>query len=68
MQILAISVSSQTEVKFMPFILCFTGPWFLGELLEGHTSVVFVWGMFVYRSYLPLYLTYVYGAIQVLGS
>ena len=30
---------------------CFTGPWFLGELLEGHTGVVFVWGMFVYGSY-----------------
>ena len=40
---------------------CFTGPWFLGELLEGHTGVVFVWGMFVYGSYLPLCLTYVYG-------
>ena len=47
---------------------CFTGPWFLGELLEGHTGVVFVWGMFVYGSYLPLCLTYVYGALQVLGS
>ena len=45
---------------------CFTGPWFLGELLEGHTGVVFVWGMFVYGSYLPLCLTYVYGVSLVL--
>ena len=47
---------------------CFTGPWFLGEFLEGHTGVVFLWGMFVYGSYLPLCLTYVYGVLQVLGS
>ena len=47
---------------------CFTGPWFLGELLECHTGVVFVWGMFVYGSYLLLCLTYVYGVLQVLGS
>ena len=29
--------------------------------MEGHTGVVFVWEMFVYGSYLPLCLTYVYG-------
>ena len=41
------------------------GPWFVGELLEGYIGVVFVWGMFVYGSYLPVCLTYLYGIFQV---
>ena len=55
--------SNSGKVYALYFVF-FTGPWFLGELLEGHTGVVFVWGMFVYGSYLPLCLTYVYGAFQ----
>ncbi|WAR18419.1 TMM62-like protein [Mya arenaria] len=42
------------------------GPWFVGELLEGRTGVVFVWGMIVHGSYLPVSLTYVYGLFQLL--
>jgi hypothetical protein len=41
------------------------GPWLIGEILEGHTGIVFVWGMFVNGSYLPVCLTYFYGLFQV---
>lgn len=42
-----------------------TGPWFVGEVMEGHIGVVFAWGTFVYSSYLPGSLTYAYGFLQV---
>ena len=42
-----------------------TGPWLVGEIMEGHTGVIFAWGMFVHGSYLPVPLTYLYGVLQV---
>ncbi|XP_060555631.1 transmembrane protein 62-like isoform X2 [Ruditapes philippinarum] len=42
------------------------GPWLIGEILEGHTGIVFVWGMFVNGSYLPVCLTYFYGLFQLI--
>ncbi|KAK3863323.1 hypothetical protein Pcinc_030893 [Petrolisthes cinctipes] len=42
------------------------GPWFIGEVLEGHVGVVFAWGTFVNSSYLPGSLTYGYGFFQML--
>ncbi|KAL4239047.1 Transmembrane protein 62 [Mactra antiquata] len=42
------------------------GPWLFGQMMEGHTGVVFVWGMFVHGSYLPVCLTYFYGIFQVI--
>ncbi|KAG0724229.1 Transmembrane protein 62 [Chionoecetes opilio] len=42
------------------------GPWFVGEVIENHTGVVFAWGIFVNRSYLPGSLTYAYGFVQML--
>lgn len=48
------------------FIYTFlTGPWFVGEVIENHIGVVFAWGTFVNRSYLPGSLTYAYGFFQV---
>ncbi|MPC58595.1 Transmembrane protein 62 [Portunus trituberculatus] len=40
------------------------GPWFVGEVIEDHIGVVFAWGIFVNRSYLPGSLTYAYGFFQ----
>ncbi|KAL5008024.1 hypothetical protein ScPMuIL_013605 [Solemya velum] len=37
------------------------GPWFVGEMLTGHTGVVFVWGIYIGRDFLPGTLTYYYG-------
>ena len=45
--------------------MLFLGPWFIGEVLEGHVGVVFAWGTFVYNSYLPGSLTYGYAFVQV---
>ncbi|XP_052273988.1 LOW QUALITY PROTEIN: transmembrane protein 62-like [Dreissena polymorpha] len=42
------------------------GPWFAGEILDGHTGVVFVWGMYVCGTYLPACLLYLYGIFQML--
>ncbi|XP_045625746.1 transmembrane protein 62 [Procambarus clarkii] len=42
------------------------GPWFVGEVIEDHIGVVFAWGTFVNRSYLPGSLTYAYGFFQLL--
>ncbi|XP_071537020.1 transmembrane protein 62-like [Panulirus ornatus] len=42
------------------------GPWFVGEVIEDHIGVVFAWGTFVNRSYLPGSLTYAYGFFQML--
>ncbi|XP_064082624.1 transmembrane protein 62-like isoform X1 [Macrobrachium nipponense] len=42
------------------------GPWFVGEVIEDHIGVVFAWGTFVNRSYLPGSLTYAYGFMQLL--
>ncbi|XP_042875483.1 transmembrane protein 62-like [Penaeus japonicus] len=41
------------------------GPWFVGEVIEDHIGVVFAWGTFVNRSYLPGSLTYAYGFFQM---
>lgn len=43
------------------------GPWFVGEVIEDHVGVVFAWGIFVNRSYLPGSLTYAYGFFQMLS-
>ena len=47
-------------------IFFFAGPWFVAEIIEGHTGVVFIWGMYVKGSFLPGSLTYIYGVFQVI--
>ncbi|XP_041352830.1 transmembrane protein 62-like [Gigantopelta aegis] len=42
------------------------GPWFAGEMLEGHTGVVFVWGIFVKGTFLPGSHTFFYGIFQMI--
>lgn len=46
-------------------LLLFSGPWFVGEVIEDHIGVVFAWGTFVNKSFLPGSLTYAYGFFQV---
>lgn len=42
------------------------GPWTVGEIIEGHTGVIFMWGTFIEGMYLPGGLTYLYGVIELL--
>ncbi|XP_012060573.1 PREDICTED: transmembrane protein 62-like [Atta cephalotes] len=42
------------------------GPWTMGEIIEDHTGVIFVWGTFIGNMYLPGGLTYAYGFLQLL--
>lgn len=43
----------------------FEGPWFMAEVIDGHTGLMFVWGLYVKGALLPGSLTYVYGIFQV---
>ncbi|XP_077530965.1 transmembrane protein 62-like [Haemaphysalis longicornis] len=44
----------------LPLYLCL-GPWFVGEMVEGHVGICFIWGVFVYGTYLPPGLSAFYG-------
>ncbi|XP_048734623.1 transmembrane protein 62-like isoform X2 [Ostrea edulis] len=41
------------------------GPWFLAEVIDGHTGLLFVWGLYVKGAFLPGNLAYVYGIFQM---
>ncbi|XP_011175692.1 transmembrane protein 62 [Solenopsis invicta] len=43
------------------------GPWTMGEIIEDHLGVIFVWGTLVGNMYLPGGLTYAYGFLQLIG-
>ncbi|XP_011883013.1 PREDICTED: transmembrane protein 62-like [Vollenhovia emeryi] len=63
-------LSSVDRVFFglMSYTICFAiGPWTIGEIIEGHIGVIFVWGTFVGNMYLPGGLTYAYGFSQLIS-
>ncbi|KAH8030173.1 hypothetical protein HPB51_006605 [Rhipicephalus microplus] len=41
------------------------GPWFVGEMVEGHLGACFVWGIVVYGTFLPGGLSYFYGMVFI---
>ncbi|XP_043522392.1 transmembrane protein 62-like isoform X2 [Frieseomelitta varia] len=41
------------------------GPWAIGEVIENQTGVIFAWGTFVGKSFLPGAFTYAYGFFQL---
>lgn len=43
----------------------FSGPWSVGEIIEGYTGIIFAWGTIINGSYLPGSFTYAYGFLQV---
>ncbi|XP_046387556.1 transmembrane protein 62-like [Ischnura elegans] len=43
------------------------GPWSIGEVIEGHTGVIFAWGTVIRGSYLPGSFTYAYGFLQMVS-
>lgn len=44
----------------------FSGPWFIGEVIDGHTGACFAFGVFVDGHFLEGSLTYVVGISQVM--
>lgn len=46
----------------------FSGPWFIGEVIDGHRGACFAFGVFIDGHYLEGSLTYVVGVIQVRKS
>ncbi len=44
----------------------FSGPWFIGEVIEGHNGACFAFGVFVDGHFLEGSLTYVVGVTQVI--
>ncbi|XP_061752246.1 transmembrane protein 62-like [Nerophis ophidion] len=49
------------------FNLCTAlGPWFVGELIDGHRGACFAFGMFIDGHFLEGSLTYVVGVVQLL--
>ncbi|KAK9508223.1 hypothetical protein O3M35_007931 [Rhynocoris fuscipes] len=55
---------------FIPIVLyplyIAAGPWAIGELIEGHIGVIFIWGIFINGTYIPGSFTYGYGFVQLL--
>lgn len=41
------------------------GPWFIGELIDGHSGACFAFGVFIDGHFLEGSLTYVVGVVQV---
>lgn len=46
----------------------FAGPWFIGEVIDGHSGACFAFGVFVDGHFLEGSLTYVVGLLQVRRS
>ncbi|XP_014673085.1 PREDICTED: transmembrane protein 62-like isoform X2 [Priapulus caudatus] len=42
------------------------GPFFVGEAMDGHIAVFFVWGIYIKGSYLPGDVTFTYGIAHLL--
>ena len=55
------------RVKFFYICCTFSGPWFIGELLDGYVGVCFVFGLYVNGTFIPGDLTYLYGIFQVMS-
>uniref|UniRef100_A0A671L7I9 Transmembrane protein 62-like n=1 Tax=Sinocyclocheilus anshuiensis TaxID=1608454 RepID=A0A671L7I9_9TELE len=62
-----VSKSNTFFYSLLLFNLCTAlGPWFIGEVIDGHNGACFAFGVFVDGHFLEGSLTYVVGVIQVL--
>ncbi|RWS29515.1 hypothetical protein B4U80_11084, partial [Leptotrombidium deliense] len=41
------------------------GPWFIGEVIDNHWGICFLWGMIIEGHYLPVGFTYIFGALFI---
>lgn len=53
------------NILFLFYNLYFVGPWFVADVLENETGVVFVWGLYVKGTFMPGSLTYLYGIFHI---
>ncbi|XP_013871972.1 transmembrane protein 62 [Austrofundulus limnaeus] len=62
-----ISKTNSFYYSLLLFNLCTAlGPWFIGELIDGHSGACFSFGVFIDGHFLEGSLTYVVGVIQLL--
>ncbi|XP_064489552.1 transmembrane protein 62-like [Ornithodoros turicata] len=52
-------------VILLPLYAC-GGPWFVGELVDGHTGVCFIWGLYINGFVVPSGFTYVFASLFML--
>lgn len=58
-------ISSTVMITCIVFPSPPAGPWFIGELIDGHSGACFAFGVFIDGHFLEGSLTYVVGVIQV---
>ncbi|KAJ9593699.1 hypothetical protein L9F63_014747 [Diploptera punctata] len=62
-------ILSTVDRLFYPLVLyalyLTVGPWSIGEVIEGHTGMIFAWGIVINGAYLPGSFTYAYGFLQM---
>ncbi|XP_069566653.1 transmembrane protein 62 isoform X1 [Brachyistius frenatus] len=67
---MSLHLVSKTNTFFyslLLFNLCTAvGPWFIGELIDGHSGACFAFGVFIDGHFLEGSLTYVVGVVQLL--
>ena len=49
---------------FIPIYSLF-GPWFIGEIIDGHGGIVFSWAIWIKGTWIPVAFTYILGTLQV---
>lgn len=63
-------ILSSVDRIFWPILVyCFylsIGPWSIGEVIDDHIGVIFIWGIYIDGSFLPGSLTFLYGFFQLL--
>lgn len=63
-------ILSTVDRIFWPILgYCFylsIGPWSIGEVIDDHIGVIFIWGIYIDGAYLPGSLTFLYGFFQLL--
>uniref|UniRef100_A0A8C2BIT7 Transmembrane protein 62 n=1 Tax=Cyprinus carpio TaxID=7962 RepID=A0A8C2BIT7_CYPCA len=63
--IVLLNLAGLVVFRFMP-VSSTRGPWFIGEVIDGHNGACFAFGVFVDGHFVEGSLTYVVGVIQVL--
>lgn len=62
-------ILSNIDTFFYPIVLyplyISIGPWAVAEMLDGEYGLIFIWGIFVKKTYLPGSLTYGYAFLQL---
>lgn len=58
-------VTAPPENTMQKYVYFLSGPWFVGELIDGQVGACFSFGVFVGGSFLRGGLTYVVGILQV---